>query len=328
MKERMIIVAISILVSFSAIISQPKSPFADGQYWPDVWLANSNNDRTRNWGGVVLPDTGLWGKSEIGSNESVGGYPNIISHYVGVSDTFKVTVALTNDDTVSLNINSDSVSGWFVPKVYDMHADVNEGKPLKTPSSFGYRFAYWENRQYKPVPPPKVLASTSDSSLSEDYILVYHLWGLSAGRYRVSMDTTPAAPVRFQMLPNLYRITSIFNPTSAKDTINAYVGCIWRAISRSDLTAASIYVNKILRINPSSYPGFAMKAIERAANLDSLGYITAVDSVIAIMERYGDPLVPARSMKDRGTERFYNSTLNYYKDKRWELVNRTYRQYE
>jgi hypothetical protein len=327
MKERLIIIAIFVLMSFSGIISQTESPFEHDQYWSEGWRGSSNSERAPYWGDIP-PDTGLWGKTEIGLSEPSGGYPMTSGIVVGVSDTFHVAVTLTNDDTVSFNISSYTVSNWFEPEVYDIRADVREDEPLETPSSFGWQFAYWEDDRFMPISQPTSLASTYDYSNFDKYVLIYQLWGLPAGRFRVMMDTTSYTPAGFRMIVNIVTPTWIINPTSKKDSINAYVGCIWRALSKSDLTAVSTWISQILTLNASSIPGYAMKAIERNANSDSLGYLAGLDSVIAIMERYGDPLLPDSVDMATWTSRWYHDILNIHKTKRWELVNYTYPYYE
>ena len=327
MKERLIITAIAVLTTFTVILSQTESPFEHDLYWPEAWRGSANSENAPYWGDIP-PDTGLWGKTEMGSNEPSGGYPMTSGIVVGVSDTFEVVVKLTNDNTVARTVGSYTISDWFEPVVYDLRADVRNDEPLTLPSSFGWQFAYWEDYRFKPISQPTSLASTYDYSNFDSYILVYHLWGLPAGRYRVMMETTTSAPPWFRMIVNVVTPTWIVNPTTARDSINAYVGCIWRAFQRNDLSSASSFVNQILTINPTSIPGYAMKAMEHDANSDSLGYLAGIDSVIAIMERYGDPLLPDSSEMGTWTRYWYHDQLNLHQTKRWELINNKYPYYE
>ena len=71
-----------------------------------------------------------------------------------------------------------------------------------------------------------------------------------------------------------------------------------------------------------------MQAALYGAYMDSLNYLAALDSVIAIMERYGDPLLPDSSKFGTWTKYWYHDMLNIHQTKRWELINNKYPYYE
>lgn len=267
------------------------------------------------WEGGVYPGEeksgyAFYGRSDRHSNEPVFGYPMRSGLVKGVSDTFLIHIELYNYTGEGYDLSNYRVENWFEPAIFDKYADPVTTNPLPYPDGFGYSFQYWK-RYINIVEQPDTLP---DSYGSLKYELIYYIWGLPAGRFKVIMMKTSNAPDDFGLRLADVPCTWVVEPIDLADTLTAFAACWFRALERKDYEAAQSWTDSIYVRNPNSVNYYSMVSFYKLMVKDSAATIAAYDSGLAILSRQGDPLLP-------DTTRMTDWELNWYLQKIRSLTN-------
>jgi hypothetical protein len=301
-------IAISQLFATDPILKHPK-------YYSEVWRGGPNYG---NYPQELMPDSGLFAWVDLYPNEPVPGYPYHSGIVEGVSDTIEIHVYLRNRNTTDYNISSYQPEIWFTPVIYEINADPKNSHPLPEPSGFGYCFMYWMDCYGKFVTQPSVIEPELGGFFQ--YHLTYYIWGLPAGYFRLMMDTTEYAPNDFKLLLRQVPAVWITKPQFLADTLNAFTACFWRSIVNGNYIQALSWSDSVLAYNPYSIVGYDIRIAAYASLNDSLAMISAFDSTLAILERYGDPALPDSADFNDFHRMWYNDMINITEYTRWQHI--------
>lgn len=293
----------------------PKMPHP--RYYSEVWRGGPYDAP---YPQESKPDTGLFAYVDLEPNEPVPGYPYHSGIVEGLSDTISLSVHFRNRNQSDYDISSYQPDNWFIPVIYDVNADPWKSQPLPEPSSFGYSFLYWENWFDDIVSQPSVIPYSGEGNTR--YHLVYYVWGIPSGRFRVMMKKTENAPADFRLLLKNVPSVWITKPQFLGDTINAFTACFWRSYYHREYNIALGWVDSIFKYNPFSIVGYFLQTAAYARKVDSLHMAISFDSTIAILERYGDPALPDSADMDRYHRMWYKDRLNQAEVGKWQLINR------
>ncbi len=318
-KILILLVAVSLMVLFewfpvSSQTSRPPDPTR--QYSSESWRGEDPE-----WSPLFLedawPDTGLFADLVTGANEPGLGYPYHSAHVIGVSDTVTLWVYLYNETGQSISILSEQPELWIEPKLYDFSVDVRNSIPVLDTSDFQYEFSNWQLGNFYPKDKPDSLVARSKRNDKD--ILVFHLWGLPAGRWRIVLHETSSAPAGFKTLATARSDVWITKPKILADTLNAFASCFWRSADRRQLTDAISWTDSILAYNPSSIIGYRLRTKAYSLQIDTTNARVCLDSLIAIAERYGDPVLPDSADMVKYQSDWYIDMLSGAYYSRWSI---------
>jgi len=250
--------------------------------------------------------------------EPGGGYPGHTANVQGLSDTIKIVVELANYTGSPISLSGISAQNWFAPVLYDVNANVYTAPPLAEGSQVNYMFKRWEGVMGNPLTPPTELDLYENTP-----VLVYYLWNPPRkGPLRVVMNKTSNAPSN---LYSLYGFGNVFYSITTsgaviEDTINAYLACADRAWRGGDYSVGIYWANQILNLNPQSLVGYRLLNRIYEEMGDSLNQLATYDSLFAIMDRNGDPLVPPQAEWNRVWQLWYKDLSDAIKWKYWYFI--------
>ena len=308
------IIGVLVLVAVFNIFSQTPPPYKQPSYFPEDWRGEGFP-----FADDAYPDSGLFAITDMNPNEPLRCYPFHSGHVIGISDTVALIVRFKNYNTEPYDISTMQPETWFTPLLYRYNDNPRKSHPITDTSHFNVSFRYWENGVIERVTKPQAIPS-SFSSTATGYALVYYVWNLPVGRNRLLMKATTSAPPGFRTLISNRAAVWVTKPTDLGDTLNAYGACFWRAFDADDYTGALVWVDSMLTHNQYSIPGYLLKAYAHSDLGDSLAKVTALDSAIAIAERYGDPVVPDTSKMGMYWKMWYDDILSHIKFYRWKHI--------
>ncbi len=321
MKKQYYYLIVPILLIVYTIVThstEPRPPHRFPKYISEIWRGGAYDAQ---YPVEASQDTGLLATIDHAPNEPVEGYPMRSGIVEGISDTFIVNVHLYNRNSEDYDISSYQPDNWFEPVIYDIHADPWKSHPLPQPYNFGYSFQYWKNWFEEIVTQPNVIPYSGNMNVR--YSLVYYVWGLPAGRFRVMMEKTSYAPPGFRIILTNVPSTWIMKPTDLADTLTAFAACFWRAQKREDYNTALSWTDSIFAHNSNSVIGYALKTYADASLRDSTALLADYDSTLAILERQGDPLLPDTSDMNKWERMWYDDQLMITRYTRWRHVTGT-----
>ncbi len=301
-------------------------------FWTTVYSQTSrppyptNNYSSKMWRGQdpemgalfledAWPDTGLFTDMVSGPSEPGLGYPYHSSHITRVSDTITLWVYLYNETGESISIMSEQPELWVEPYVYEYNVDVRNSNSALDTSSYHYRFSHWQAYPNHPKEKPDSLLSRRGSHDRD--VLVYYCWGLPPGRWRVILHESSSAPSGFKALATAGSNVWVTKPKVMADTLNAFVSTFWRVADTGNYTSSMSWTDSILAYNPTSMVAYRLKAHAYDFLGDTLSITACLDSVIAIAERYGDPVLPDSVDMDKYQRFWYKDMLSAAKFHRW-----------
>ena len=314
MKTRILFfILLAIIILDSVIFSQTQPHYKPIQYTSELWRVEGSTI-----GDDAFPDTGLFAITDAYPNEPFGCYPFHSGHVKGISDTTVFIVHFKNYNSTSYDISTQQPHTWFTPVLYEENLNPRFSNPKADTSQFDIGFQYWSNWGDDIVTQPTSIPSVGGGN--EQYLLIYYVWNLPVGRNRLVMKKTAAAPSGFKLLVSNSGVVWVTNAKDLGDTLNAYGSCYWRAHYADNLTTALSWTDTMLTYNQYSIPGYLLKAYAHSDLGDSLEKVTALDSVIAIGERYGDPVVPDTSDMNMYWQMWYDDIMNHAKYYRWKHI--------
>ncbi len=303
----------AIFISACNLYCQSQPHYHQTRYRSECWMGEGYS-----YSDDAFPDSGFFATTDIEPNEPLWGYPFHSGVVKGVSDTTIIAVHFRNFNDTPYGISSLLPKDWFTPVIYHQNSSPRTSKPIADTSNFDIGFKYWSNWGDDIVTQPKSIPPAGDGN--EEYLSVYYVWNLPVGRNRLCMKTTSLAPTGFRLLISNTGIVWVTKPTDLADTLNAHNACFWRARLADDDSAALAWTDTMLTYNQYSIPGYLLNAYAHSDFSDSLAKVTALDSAIAIAERYGDPVVPDTSEMDVFWKLWYEDILNHMKYYRWKHI--------
>ena len=327
MKSEFLLPLILLVASFTLVVAQTEPQWEHPRYYSECWRG-AEAYAADGWTTDVYPDTGLFAECSVMPNEPIGAYPYHSGIVKGVSDTTIIYVEFHNRNQTGYNISSVSPETWFTPVLWPVGLDKWKMPPLTLPATFGWRFEYWLKNLELPSTKPASIPSEYDIVSGYSYSLVFYCWGLPAGRYQLMMKKTGSAPSSFKLLKGDVTPVWITMPTSLADTISAYAACFYRAFDKRNKSACSYWANRILNRNPFSISGYWLRANQAAfPPPDTLTYFASVDSALAIINRYGDPLLPDSANMTGWVKTWYEDRKNGFAISRYESQTGQHRQH-
>jgi len=252
-----------------------------------------------NWGrfklGKFYPDsfTVEW---TVYSSDPMIGYPYHYGNAIGINDTIKVRVYFDNMTETDYPLASVSPESWFYPEIFDPNADVFTSSPIADTSDFGYRFEHWikmMNNVITSKPDTIYSRSTLKTGRGTTYGIIYSIWGLSPGTYRVILKSTEDLPTNIMLqLSTHYNYFTMTKGRVLLDTLNSYSNIALHALFRKEFTLFDSYVDSIFNRNSRSLIGWALRYHGYAAQADTTNAITACDSVQYLVSTGEDPAIP------------------------------------
>lgn len=214
------------------------------------------------------------------------GYPMKSGLQFGLSDTVLLRVVLTNGTLSPITI-SGTPSQWFTPVLFDFEADPHVVYPFADSSDLGWKFIGWQAySSWNNITQPATIASGTQ------YVLVYFVWGFPAGQSRLQVRKTASAPSTLVNLIGFGGDIWVTKPQDRADTINAFAACYWREHDINASQANQIrWVDSMFVRNSKSLPAYELKSSNCSEFNDSLGYLAALDSTLAIATSYRDTLM-------------------------------------
>jgi len=279
-----LLVALPVLAQFPSVTNRV--------YWPGMWREEQP------WGQYQL---GYWHEDSFNITWSVGADPAIGYLYhsantVGVNDTVKVKVIFDNRSSEDVSLAGLSPEDWFYPVLYDPYVDIFKAAPVADTSDFEYRFEHWVTRGGLLTPRPDTLFSLPTRGWNKAYGLVYSVWDVNPGIFRIILKPTSFLPAYVKIVvdtpDNFFEMRS---GECALDTLNSYAAVALNALSRREYTLFNNYVSNIFARDPQSLVGWALRYHGFGAQLDTTDAIAAVDSVLNIITNRLDPLIPDTS---------------------------------
>ena len=273
------------------------APFYSQGTWLPEWTQNYANPR---WQRDTLTNDAV----EIIGRLPKYGYPLRWSIFSDVNDTLQMAVRLRNQTGKPYLLTGKSVDDWFVPQVFKLEQDIYNDEPLLDETKLSFRCRVHKGNH----------DTLNYKALGN--ILIYDVWNLPKGTYRLVAKTTENIPKEF-----IGRTTgNVFGFEDAKDladTTNAFEACYWRLKSDGNIEAAKEYIDKILQRNPTSIVGWAMKK-DWCWKQDNIPCaIAALDSAIKYLKEELDPAAPTKKERENDPEAagWYNHYLRTFK---WE----------
>jgi len=285
-------------------------------YFPDNWFV----DLAPYAGFENYPSSGLSAYADFGSNEPLYCYPLHSGHIKGVSDTVSIVVNLQNHDTIDYSITSYQPQSWFTPVIYDVMMNPSAFMPIGDSTVIHYSFQGWYDGLDHPITPPGVIVKERGYP---SYHLLYYAWNLPVGTTRVLMTSTLNMPSGVTMLVNYVSPVWVVQSKTLADTLNAFGACATRALEKRNFTISSAWCDSMFSRNSKSVPAYMLRARTygwNAAN-DSLLELTAHDSALAILNRFGDAALGDTSNWNKTQWLWYNASLQWETYRRWKLVS-------
>jgi hypothetical protein len=125
------------------------------------------------------------------------------------------------------------------------------------------------------------------------------------------------APGDLKLCMNYTNSAWISNPNDLQDTLSAYAGCVQRAIWADSLAEAKVWADTILYFNPKSLIGYRQLAQVLHLQRNRTAALVALDSAIAIADRYGDPALPVESGMNKWQQNWYQCFIIEARWTRW-----------
>ncbi len=166
------------------------------EMWEPNWL-------TESWGrfryAVSYPDSFILSCS-VGTSEPEIGYPYHYGNVTGINDTIKVRVYFNNKSSADLIMSGINPETWFYPVLYNPYANVFEEDEIADTSLFDYEFAYWTIMlEHSIISTPDTIFSSLLNKNKPHYRMIYNLWGVPAGTFRVVLEPTASLPSNIQI---------------------------------------------------------------------------------------------------------------------------------
>ena len=274
------------LGTFSVRYAQEVVTFDDPMftYDPGEW---------RNASEPMACSGGNWQEGKV-FNETSGwftypryGYPLRSKLVVGLNDTAQVEIFLRNRTDKPYSLKGKSPEKWFAPRVFRMEDFMSTGIPWRDSTDLGYRIRGWRLGQQQKMEPQDTIPAWFNGTWS----MVMDVWNLPEGHYSLCIDTTKDVPSDFQGFGGGDNY-EYYKPRDLADTVNAYEGCFWRMIKDSNYIAAKTWIDKIMAANPTSVPGWWLKATYYYYVKDTVETKKSYDKAIQYWQTSSDPAMP------------------------------------
>jgi len=291
---KLIYILVAITATLSFVFAQSVT---NRIYWPGMWEneENSGNFKLGYW----HPDTFSVSWIVYSSFPDIG-YPYYSGNIVGINDTAKVRVYFDNRTGSDFPVGSTSPEEWFVPELYDPYVDVFTSSPIADTSVFDYRFEHWITLvDDKITSKPDTLYTLSSLKLrGTRYCLVYSIWGVYPGKYRVILKPTASTPSDIVLvLDSPYNCFTMSKGRNILDTLNSFSNIALNALLRNESTMFNNYVDSIFDINSRSVVGWALEYHGHADQADTTNALIAIDSLLNILDNNLDTLVADTSVR-------------------------------
>ena len=285
-------VALLVLVLFSLCSSTPaqekiiyyEDPMFD--YDPGEWVDPNEGFACR--GGGVWPRYGTFNDVGIFYEIPYYGYPLRYATFKGLNDTIQVQISWINYTDEDYELKDRPPETWFVPRVFRLDDRMATGIPLRDSTDIGYRIRGWKSRREGPMlSTPDAIPKRSDG----DWKMFMDVWNLPEGHYSLCIDTTEDVPGNFigRQGGSNYR----YQPAhDLADTINAYEAIFRRALADSNYNAAKLWVEQMLAVNPTSVPGWWLRAMYYSHVNDTVGVKKSYDKALNYLQTGADPAMP------------------------------------
>ena len=151
----------------------------------------------------------------------------------------------------------------------------------------------------------------------KNYGVIFSVGGVSPGTYRVILKPTAYLPTEMKLVLNSSNNYFTFSRgQNLIDTLNSYSVVAANALLRKEFTLFSTYVDSMFYLNTKCLPGWALRYHGYAAQEDTINAVSAIDSLLNILNNRLDPLIPDSS----GMTVIYEAWL-----KQWEADYDWYR---
>ncbi len=279
--------ALIVLLKVAICFPQADAIMYDAREWKEVV------DPRACYGQQSAPDTGIYNDIYVYGDIPTFGYPYHYSLIAGVNDTLHAAITLYNLRDKNYDLSGKDYEHWFAPQVYQMYVSSSGGPTFRDSTELGWRVRGWYS-SLKRHPTQKALPARASW-----YNLKLDMWNLPEGHFQICILPTNKVPSDMTGLAG--GDVFDFQPAhNLADSCNGYEGCFWRAEEDSDFTSMSKWIDKILQINPTSVPGWWLKAYYSWELRDSAATKDAYDKAIEFLNAAADPAMPDSTKRPLG----------------------------
>ena len=243
------------------------------------------------------PDSGFYNSTDVGRDMVARfGYPYHYALISGINDTLDALIFFSNPPAPEpdYDLTGKKVEQWFAPQAYSLISKDPYGPALRDSTQLHYRFRGWYNIVNRmPLPPITKLRTdpVTDCYDYEYYSIKLDIWNLPEGKFQLCILPTDKIPS--DLHPLIAGSMIEFYPArDLADSCNGYEGCYWRMKYDSNFSAAKDWVGKIIAINPTSVPGWWLRADNALDLHDTTLARAAYDSAITYLNSGKDPAMP------------------------------------
>jgi len=295
-------------------------------YWPGMWAPEQPLGRFQ---------LGYWHQDcfnvswTVQNSEPEPGYPYHFGTIVGINDTVKVTAYFDNRSASDFVVSSQCPESWFFPVLFDPSEDVFISQPLADTSVFSYRFEHWINMEDGMITnKPDTILSRAIHVPTYPKGLVFSIWGVNAGSFRVILKPTSSLPTGIRLVvDNPNSVFTMATGQHSLDTLNAFLMIAGNALLRREFTLFNTYINNAFTMNPNSLPGWALRYSSNLFQADTTNAISAIDSLLYIGNNNLDTFIPDTSARTIYNDAWLNDYLHNYPFARWRLLYPDYAKY-
>ena len=256
------------------------------EYSPGMWIDPYEPFACR--GGGIWPRYGTFNEIGLYDQIPIYSYPMKYSTFTGLNDTIQVQINWINYTDEEYSFKEEHPETWFVPRVFRTEDFMATGLPWKDSTELGCRVRGWVlSRTGGLSPTPDAIPKRMDGG----WFMLLDVWNLPEGHYSLCIDTTTEVPDDFIGRPGGDNY-HYYAAHDLADTINAYEAIFRRALTDSNFEAAKNWVDKMLLVNPTSVPGWWLRATYYSYLGETTETIAAYDSAITYWETGADPAMP------------------------------------
>ncbi len=207
--------------------------------------------------------------------------------------------------------------------LYDPNSNVFKEDKLADTTAFNYKFEYWTPMNGRAIlAQPDTIYTTSYLTGNPKFRMIYSLWGIPQGHYRVVLEPTGSLPTNIKlMLSTPNNDFHVIEGRSALDTINAYCKTSLEAMNREEFTLAISYADSVFLINSNCIPGWALRYHINAAQFDTTNALKALDSLLYVIDNDLDTFYPDTSKVTDYNKWWLNDYKTGYEFKKWKMRN-------
>ena len=233
------------------------------------------------------------------------GYPSRPAILPGLNDTLQFAVLLSNRTDKPFLLTDKNVEEWFVPQVFGVEQDIYNDTPIVDKDSLKFELTRIQGN------PDTLTANSWDVSL------VYDVWNLPSGTYRLVAKATDRIPAEFigRTTGSVYMMKE---RGDLADSINVLESFYLRHRRNEEWKTAMSIADSILSLDKYSVVGWGLKK-DCCWKQGEFGCaIAAIDSALRYLTEELDPAAPTpkERKEDEQAQAWYDHLIRTFESER------------